>query len=189
MCIQAAWGRSSNGRTSALQAESSGFKSLRLHSLLGVMAPNLSEVRGAVGHGGLALDQLSVKGSNPTGLLAETNESMTQHGERACEELHALLNQDGDLLPRAKESLESEYVIMDRDGNLKYRSTSAPEGVKHQLKEDLAKKRKKLVLGLGEYDRHTLQEANEIIREEWRDFVYQKRTPVGKVVTLIREQF
>lgn len=60
-------------------------------------------------------------------------------------------------LPRCKEVVEQNNVVMLRDGTLSFTEKSDEKITK------LRRRRKQLVLGLSGFDQHQLEEANEII--------------------------
>lgn len=134
-------------------------------------------------------------GSIPTGTInaicrvkqLRSQNMTTQAQEKGCDELCQLLDEDE--LDLARETVESDSVVMEDDGTIRYRDVSHPRNKPlfyNRKKEELRRKRKELVLGMGDCNKHTLAEANAIIEEEWQEFESRHRSPVGKFVTFIR---
>lgn len=112
----------------------------------------------------------------------------TQHQENSCKRLQELLDQSA--LEKTEETLQSEEVVMEEDGHLRYRNISHSDGSswRSQKREELAESRKKLVLGLGEYNKHSLSEANAIIERRWHEYKQEHTSPVGKAVNFIKDR-
>lgn len=133
-------------------------------------------------------------GSIPTGTIAEkVNTMATQAEEESCEQLCSLLTDAEDaFLEKTAETIQSDSVVMEEDGSFRYKKLSHRNSGSTWLsekQEELARKRKELVLGLDSFNEHSLSEANRIIDQERREFRDTHTSPVGKAVRLIRGRF
>lgn len=112
----------------------------------------------------------------------------TQAQEKSCEELCSLLDGSDEFLSRTTETIQSDSVVMEEDGSLRYRNLSHDNHSSwlEERREELNKKRKELVLGINDFDKHSLSEANQKIDEEWREFRDKHTSSVGKAVSFIK---
>jgi hypothetical protein len=92
----------------------------------------------------------------------------TEVQEETCDKLSNLIHKDEDILQHTVESVKAHNVGMDEDGHLIYLDTARASG-KQQTRARLSRRRKELVLGLHGHAQHSIEEANEIIEEQWHD--------------------